>query len=81
MAAQTYSNSVADPGQTSQYAPSSRSRDRQQQDSPKYAKDDKNGGELVDKEEEEKPDRLALLLAESKFTCAGLKNGYYADET
>ena len=30
-------------------------------------------------EEEKKPGRLELLLAQSKFTCNGKKDGYYAD--
>lgn len=31
--------------------------------------------------EEEEPDRLEILLNDSKFTCVGFKDGYYADET
>ncbi|XP_054278115.1 transcription factor SPT20 homolog [Macrosteles quadrilineatus] len=31
-------------------------------------------------EEKEEPDRLTLLLPQSKFDCHGLKTGYYADE-
>ncbi|CAL4106225.1 unnamed protein product [Meganyctiphanes norvegica] len=34
----------------------------------------------VDNENEKKPDRLALLLLNSSFTCVGMKGGYYADE-
>ena len=30
--------------------------------------------------EDEKPDRLTELLLSSKFSCAGQKDGYYADE-
>lgn len=30
-------------------------------------------------EEEKKPSELELLLANSKFACAGLKDGYYSD--
>ncbi|XP_050506288.1 uncharacterized protein LOC114338951 isoform X1 [Diabrotica virgifera virgifera] len=33
-----------------------------------------------EKEEEEEPDRLSLLLPQSKFTCSGRNTGYYADE-
>ncbi|CAG2181062.1 unnamed protein product, partial [Oppiella nova] len=36
---------------------------------------------LAEEEEEKKPDRLALLLQESKFTCGDKKDGYYADES
>ncbi|XP_073845266.1 uncharacterized protein [Musca autumnalis] len=32
-------------------------------------------------EEEEEPDRLSLLLAQSKFNCMGKTTGYYADDT
>nr|XP_013119145.1 unnamed protein product [Stomoxys calcitrans] len=32
-------------------------------------------------EEEEEPDRLSLLLAQSKFNCQGKTTGYYADDT
>jgi len=34
-----------------------------------------------DYEEEEEPDRLSELLVVSSFKCAGLKDGYYADES
>ncbi|ENN70264.1 uncharacterized protein LOC109545642 [Dendroctonus ponderosae] len=36
--------------------------------------------EEEEKEEEEEPDRLTLLLPQSKFQCQGKKTGYYADE-
>jgi len=32
-------------------------------------------------EEEKKPSELEILLSNSKFTCANLKNGYYADRS
>jgi hypothetical protein len=35
-------------------------------------------GEL--EKEEEEPDRLTLLLPQSKFDCTSKKTGYYADE-
>ncbi|XP_050732655.1 histone acetyltransferase KAT6A-like [Eriocheir sinensis] len=38
------------------------------------------GEEKEDEEEEEEPDRLSLLLLDSKFACYERKNGYYADE-
>lgn len=31
-------------------------------------------------EEKEEPDRLSLLLPQSKFDCVGKQTGYYADE-
>nr|ATU82864.1 secreted Chitin binding peritrophin-like protein [Pristhesancus plagipennis] len=39
-------------------------------------------GEELDLEEEEKeePDRLTILLPQSKFSCSGKNTGYYADE-
>ncbi|XP_049827584.1 bromodomain-containing protein 4-like [Schistocerca gregaria] len=39
-------------------------------------------GQPLDEEEleEEKPDRLSLLLPQSKFDCNNKKTGYYADE-
>ncbi|XP_071530294.1 uncharacterized protein [Panulirus ornatus] len=36
--------------------------------------------EEEDEEEEEEPDRLAILLLNSRFNCLGKNNGYYADE-
>ncbi|XP_067004564.1 uncharacterized protein [Anabrus simplex] len=36
--------------------------------------------ELEEELEEEKPDRLSLLLPQSKFDCNGKKTGYYADD-
>lgn len=36
--------------------------------------------EEEEEEEKEEPDRLTLLLPQSKFQCAGKKTGYYADE-
>ncbi|XP_066157458.1 uncharacterized protein [Euwallacea fornicatus] len=36
--------------------------------------------EEEEEEKEEEPDRLTLLLPQSKFQCAGKKTGYYADE-
>ncbi|XP_068238612.1 uncharacterized protein [Palaemon carinicauda] len=38
------------------------------------------GGQEGEEEEEEEPDRLAILLLDSKFSCQGKNNGYYADE-
>lgn len=83
-AAQSYSASVVDPNDytpssgyqrsSSRYAPSSGSSSKAQADEDEEKK-------LAEEEEDRKPDRLALLLAESKFTCESLKNGYYADET
>jgi hypothetical protein len=35
--------------------------------------------EELEKEEEE-PDRLTLLLPQSKFDCSAKKTGYYADD-
>ena len=32
-------------------------------------------------EEEKKPSELELLLANSKFSCSGFKDGYYADNS
>ena len=43
-------------------------------------KEEDDAKKVSEEEDEKKPDRLALLLAESKFTCENLKNGYYADE-
>ncbi|KPM04450.1 hypothetical protein QR98_0028980 [Sarcoptes scabiei] len=79
--AQTYSASVAspDPYQSQGFSrQSERSRYTSSNNAPI---DDEEAKKLAEEEEEKKPDRLALLLAESKFTCEGLKNGYYADET
>ncbi|EFX69633.1 hypothetical protein DAPPUDRAFT_328924 [Daphnia pulex] len=36
--------------------------------------------ELLDEEEEVKPDKLQLLLQKTDFSCAERKDGYYADE-
>ena len=44
-------------------------------------REEEEAKKLAEEEEERKPDRLALLLSESKFSCNGVKNGYYADET
>lgn len=37
--------------------------------------------EAAAKEEEKKPSELELMLANSKFTCGNLKDGYYADNS
>lgn len=85
-AAQSYSASVADPNESfssgssygrgsserSRYAPSSNSKKQADDEEKRQAEED---------EEDKKPDRLAILLAESKFACNDLKNGYYADES
>ncbi|KAJ8976509.1 hypothetical protein NQ317_009078, partial [Molorchus minor] len=34
----------------------------------------------LEEEEKEQPDKLSVLLPESKFTCNGRNTGYYADE-
>jgi hypothetical protein len=34
----------------------------------------------LDEEEIEEPDRLSLLLPQSKFVCTSKNTGYYADE-
>ncbi|XP_053211773.1 uncharacterized protein LOC128395380 [Panonychus citri] len=39
----------------------------------------KQGKSKEEAEEEKKPSRLELLLGQSKFTCNGKKDGYYAD--
>ncbi|KAF5301323.1 hypothetical protein FQA39_LY10721 [Lamprigera yunnana] len=36
--------------------------------------------EELKEEEEEEPDRLSILLPQSKFNCIGKNTGYYADE-
>ncbi|KAL1114929.1 hypothetical protein AAG570_007752, partial [Ranatra chinensis] len=36
--------------------------------------------EELEEEEKEEPDRLTVLLPQSKFTCQGKRTGYYADE-
>ncbi|KAK7076824.1 hypothetical protein SK128_016778 [Halocaridina rubra] len=36
--------------------------------------------EVEEDEEEEEPDRLSILLQNSKFSCVDKNNGYYADE-
>ncbi|XP_046917186.2 uncharacterized protein LOC124497563 [Dermatophagoides farinae] len=88
--AQTYSATVADPngghhGFTS--SGYSRTTDPRSRYSPSSSSSSASNAEeeeakkLAEEEEERKPDRLALLLAESKFSCDGVKNGYYADET
>ncbi|CAG2162455.1 unnamed protein product [Oppiella nova] len=90
-AAQTYSPSVTDPqdysGQSysqpayraSSGSAASRSRAPQYQSSNSKAEEEAK--RLAEEEEEKKPDRLALLLQESKFTCGDKKDGYYADES
>ncbi|XP_017771949.1 PREDICTED: uncharacterized protein LOC108559250 [Nicrophorus vespilloides] len=50
---------------------------------PNYEKQSNSkvkGKEEEVEEEEEEPDRLTVLLAQSKFDCVGKKTGYYADE-
>ncbi|XP_066961314.1 uncharacterized protein, partial [Macrobrachium rosenbergii] len=53
---------------------------------PEYHEVYNQNGELVqpgqegEEEEEEEPDRLAILLLDSKFSCIDKNNGYYADE-
>lgn len=43
--------------------------------------DPKEGArEEEDEEEKEEPDRLTVLLPQSKFDCSGKNTGYYADE-
>ncbi|KAH9389023.1 hypothetical protein TYRP_008375 [Tyrophagus putrescentiae] len=91
-AAQSYSASVADPNEysssgygrgsseRSRYAPSS-SSSSSGGNNKKASADDDDEKKTEEDEEDKKPDRLALLLAESKFACNDLKNGYYADES
>jgi len=84
-AAQTYSPSVADPSdysgqsysQPASYRAGAGSRSRATYGNNK----DEEAAKLAEEEEEKKPDRLALLLAESKFSCGDKKDGYYADES
>ncbi|KAL1501523.1 hypothetical protein ABEB36_006828 [Hypothenemus hampei] len=53
---------------------------QQQQQQPRRV-GEKGGNRLEEEEkEEEEPDRLTLLLPQSKFQCTGKKTGYYADE-
>jgi hypothetical protein len=82
-AAQTYSPSVSDSSeysgqsysQPASYRAGSRSR-------ATYGNNkDEEAARLAEEEEEKKPDRLALLLQDSKFTCSDKKDGYYADES
>lgn len=35
---------------------------------------------MLEAEEKEEPDRLTILLPQSKFDCVGKQTGYYADE-
>ncbi|XP_022911739.2 uncharacterized protein [Onthophagus taurus] len=39
-----------------------------------------DGKKKDEKEEEEEPDRLSILLPQTKFNCQGRNTGYYADE-
>lgn len=41
----------------------------------------KNEEEAAAEEEEKKPSALELMLANSKFSCSGKKDGYYADSS
>ena len=78
-AAQTYSDSVADSNDRYSSSDSfSRSQKNQRNQRPTQPA---AADEEEENKEEDKPDRLQILLAESKFTCDGLKSGYYADET
>ena len=45
---------------------------------PAEDEEEREAGE--EEEEEVKPDKLQLLLQQTKFSCAELKDGYYADE-
>nr|XP_027199799.1 uncharacterized protein DDB_G0271670-like [Dermatophagoides pteronyssinus] len=79
--AQTYSATVTDPsGGYSRDAPA-RSRYSPSSSNTAANREEEEAKKLAEEEEERKPDRLALLLSESKFSCNGVKNGYYADET
>ncbi|XP_065368234.1 transcription factor SPT20 homolog [Calliphora vicina] len=51
------------------------------QSSVKANSKQKQSSEEETEEEEEEPDRLSLLLAQSKFACNGKTTGYYADDT
>jgi len=71
---------IANPNQ---YYNNQHHRQQQQSQSP-YRKEPVGSkiSETDDKDEEEKeePDRLTLLLAQSKFNCVSKNTGYYADE-
>ncbi|XP_060529772.1 uncharacterized protein LOC132704078 [Cylas formicarius] len=45
-----------------------------------YHRNGQLGPEEEELEKEEEPDRLTLLLPQSKFQCTGRKTGYYADQ-
>ncbi|XP_065167846.1 uncharacterized protein [Atheta coriaria] len=47
---------------------------------PVYSKSQSKDRSKVEEEIEEEPDRLSLLLPNSKFDCTGKNTGYYADE-
>ncbi|XP_054162677.1 uncharacterized protein LOC128960582 [Oppia nitens] len=95
-AAQTYSPSISDPQDYSgQYSPSSSYRSTSGSAAPTRSrapvyrssssdsnnKDDDEAKRLAEEEEDKKPDKLALLLQDSKFSCGDKKDGYYADES
>jgi hypothetical protein len=79
-AAQSYSPSVADPSEYSGQSYSQPASYRAGSRSRTTLKDEE-AAKLAAEEEEKKPDRLALLLQESKFACGEKKDGYYADES
>ncbi|XP_015795359.1 uncharacterized protein LOC107371722 [Tetranychus urticae] len=94
-AAQTYRPTVADPygeqsyrsSQPSAYSSSGSPDSRYQSagfasrsSGDSYESNNRKEAKAKEEaEEEKKPSRLELLLAQSKFTCNGKKDGYYAD--
>lgn len=47
---------------------------------PQVKQPAENEEELLEEEEEVKPDKLQLLLQKTDFSCVERKDGYYADE-
>ncbi|XP_023304343.2 putative mediator of RNA polymerase II transcription subunit 26 isoform X1 [Lucilia cuprina] len=79
-----YSQSEEDQEEPPRQQYQTRKQQQQQQQNYQSARANskqKQSSEEETEEEEEEPDRLSLLLAQSKFACNGKTTGYYADDT
>jgi hypothetical protein len=67
------------PNYPAEYQPTKpQKNDLEDERQPAEDEEEREAGE--EEEEEVKPDKLQLLLQQTKFSCAELKDGYYADE-
>ncbi|CAG9760255.1 unnamed protein product [Ceutorhynchus assimilis] len=77
----TYYASVTPAGyKQAQYKPQQQQQQQYRRAGEKIAQPNNKLEEEEEEEKEEEPDRLTLLLPQSKFQCSNRKTGYYADE-